>query len=363
MLKEKAEKDSDDQVVYLFEYATALQAAKKYDESNKAFMLAEKLTDIKDYHSISRISGSILLNEGMVQYKGEDYEKVFINAMLAINFLAQGNLEGAQVETRRINEKLYKYKFEAKRDYNQDPFAFYLSAAIWEANRKWDDAYIDYKKAYELNPNMSYLKTDLLRTAKLSQNMDDYAKWQKTFGIRKVDDLKGKGEIILVFQQGWAPRKYPHPDFPRIPKLNAVPSLTQNARLVVEGQDPEKSQVVTSVQNVAVKTLDDQYAGLIGKRVAGLVAKEVVADQIRQKDELLGAVAWIGLQLADRADLRQWLSLPETFQIARIAVPPGKYKVYAEGLSTSGATGEKSEEITVEIKPGKKVFLPWRAVR
>lgn len=362
-LKEKAEKDSDNQVVYLFEYATALQAAKKFDESTKAFLKADNLTAVKDYHSISRVGGSILLNEGMVQYKGEDYEKVFLNAMLAINFLAVGNLDDAQVETRRLNEKLYKYKFEAKRDYNQDPFAFYLSGAIWEANRKWDDAYIDYKKAYEINPNIPYLKTDLLRTSKLAQRTDDFEKWQKTFGIRKVDDLKGKGEVILVFQQGWAPRKYPHPQFARIPKLYPVVSLTQNAQLVVSGKEPEKTQIITDVQSVAIKTLDDQYATLVGKRVAGIVAKEVVADQIRQKNELLGAVAWVGLQLADQADLRQWLSLPETFQIARIALLPGKYQVHAEGMATSGPSGEISEELTVEIKPGKKVFIPWRAVR
>ncbi|HMN69634.1 MAG TPA: hypothetical protein PKC28_13920, partial [Bdellovibrionales bacterium] len=145
-IKEKAFKEGDDQVVYLFEYGTAEQIAGRYQESNQALLKAEDLTEIKDYHSVSRLGGSLLLNEGMVQYKGEDFEKVLLNGMLAVNFLMLNKLEEAQVECRKLNDKLYKYKFEGKKNYQQNPFAFYLSAMIWEANRDWDSAYIDFKK-------------------------------------------------------------------------------------------------------------------------------------------------------------------------------------------------------------------------
>ena len=171
-LKTKAYTDGDDQGVYLLEYGTAQQLAKNYEESNRALLKAEELTDVKDYFSLSREAGSILLNEGLVQYKGEDYEKVLINAMLAINYLALNNREDALVETRKVNDKLYKYKFEAKRDYEQNPYAFYLSAMIWEANRHWDDAYIDYKHTYDLDPSIPYLRADLMRLAKLSRRND-----------------------------------------------------------------------------------------------------------------------------------------------------------------------------------------------
>ncbi len=363
-IKPKAEKESDDQIVYLFEYGTALQQAKQYQESNQAFLKAEDLTDIKDYHSISRVSGSVLVNEGMVQYKGEDYEKVYLNAMLAINFLALGDREAAQVETRKLNEKLYKYKFEAKRDYNQDPFAFYLSAMIWESNRQWDDAYIDYKKAYELKPGLPYLKQDLLRLARLSQRYDDLRKWRREFPDIKPEDLKGKGEVVLILQQGWAPKKYPHPEFPRIPKLFPIYSFTQAADLVVDDQIRERSQKITSVADVAIKTLDDAYSGLVAKRAAGLVTKAVVSDQLRQKNELLGQLAWIGLNIADRADLRQWTTLPESFQVAKVSLKPGKYKIHAEGVSDSGQpSGERSDVIEIEIKSGQTVFIPWRTLK
>src|SRR6185312_9562596 len=64
-IKDKAWKNGDDEVVYLFDYATAEQLAKNYKESIKAFLRAEDLTDIKDYYSISRITGSLLLSQRM----------------------------------------------------------------------------------------------------------------------------------------------------------------------------------------------------------------------------------------------------------------------------------------------------------
>ena len=363
-LKPKADAPSDDQVVYLFEYGTALQLAQDYKASNAALLKAEGLTDIKDYHSISRLTGSILLNQGMVQYKGEDYEKVFLNALLAINFLALNDPESAQVETRKLNDKLYKYKFEAKRDYQQNPFAFYLSAMIWESDRKWDDAYIDYKRVYETNPNIPYLKTDLVRLARLAHRDDDLAKWQKEFKIKKVDDNKGKGELVLLFQQGWAPRKYPHPEWPRIPKLFPVSSNTQYAKLVIDKVGEELSQPISSVQDVAIKTLDDEYTALVAARAAGIAAKAVVSDQIRQKNKLLGELAWIGMNLADRADLRQWVTLPQTFQVAKLSLPPGSYVAHAEGVNTFGQqSGERSVDFTIVIKPGRKTFITWRSLK
>ena len=365
-VKEKAEKDGGDQVVYLFEYATALQAAKEYKESTKAFLQAEDLTDIKDYHSLSRQTGSLLLNEGMVQYKGEDYEKVLINAMLAINFLAQGDLSAAQVETRKLNDKLYKYRFEAKRNYEQNPFAFYLSAMIWEENKNWDSAYIDFKRTYDLNPDFDYIKEDLIRSAYRARRREDLDKYKKMWPkLAKAADVdRDLGEIVLIYAQGWAPEKKPHPNFPRFPKLYPKSSSTAAARLVVQGGPKDTTQTVYSVQDVAIKTLDDAYAGIIAKRAAGIAAKAVVADQIRQKNEALGALAWITMNVLDQADLRQWGSLPQTFQVAKVRIKPGTYKVQAAGLSPlMKETGEVSDWQEVQVKAGKRKFIFWRSFR
>lgn len=363
-LEERAITPGDDQIVYLFEYGTALQMAGDYKKSNEAFLKAEELVDLKDYHSLSRVAGSLVLNEGMVQYKGEDYEKVFINSMLAINFLAMGNLDAAQVETRKLNDKLYKFKFEGKKDYNQDPFAYYLSGLIWETNRKWDDAYIDYKKAYELNPSIQYLQKDLPRLAQFSGRPDELNRWKKSFGLKQVEANKGQSEVVGVFLQGWAPKKFPHPEWPRLPKLYPKKSITERAQLVIEGYGSESSQVITDLEGVAIKNLEDQYNEMVARRAAGIATKAVLSDQIRQKNKALGELAWIGLNLLDRADLRQWSTLPQTFQIVRFQVPPGTYKIRFIGLTALGTpSGEDSEPMILEVKPQQKTFTVWRSVK
>ncbi len=363
-VEKKAFADGDDQVVYLLEYATAKQLAKDYTASNKAFLKAEALTDIKDYHSVSRITGSMLLNQGMVQYKGDDYEKILINAMLAINFLMLDQKDAALVECRKLNDKLYKFRYEGKKKYDQNPFAFYLSALIWESDHNWDNAYIDFEKAYKLNPNIPYLKEDLIRSAKNAQRQDTAAKWSQQFTKAKPYDMKKQGEAVLIYQQGWGPQKRPNPSFPKVPKLYPTPSQTVRARFEVEGGAKEMSQEVVSITDVAIKTLDDQYAGLVASRIAGVATKAVVADQLRQKNQLLGDLAWIGLNIADQADLRQWLSLPASFQVAKIRLAPGTYRMRAVGLDRSGnPTGEESEWFEVKIKARQKQFLNWRSLK
>jgi uncharacterized protein len=363
-IKEKAFKDGDDQVVYLLEYGTAQQIARNFEESNKAFLRAEDLTEVKDYHSVARITGSLLLNEGMVQYKADDYEKVLINGMLAVNFLMLGRLEEAQVETRKLNDKLYKYRFEGKKNYQQNPFAFYLSALIWEANRNWDSAYIDFKKAFELGTNMPYLKEDLIRAAIAARREEDVAKWRKEFPGVVPADLRTNGEVVLVYQQGWGPSKRPHPNFPRIPKLYPNFARTVRARLEVDPGVKEVTQRVVDINDIAIKQLDEQYAGLIAMRAAGIATKAVVADQIRQKNQLLGDLAWLASNIADQADLRQWLSLPGSFQIAKVRLKPGKYRVRVVGLDSSdNPTDEFMDWTEIKVDAKRKSFLSWRSLK
>lgn len=367
MLEPKAKAENRDQLVYLLDYATALQGAQRYKDSADAYQKAERIADIQDYHSLSRIASSLVLSEELVQYKGDDYEKVLINAMNAVNYLEMGDLDGALVEVRRLNQKLYKYKFEAKRDYEQNPFAYYLSAIIWEADRKWDDAYIAYKNAYDLVPDFGPLREDLIRAAIRAQRPEELEKWKKKFPEVKIrPEWKDPtfGEIILVFQQGWGPRKKPRPESPRFPYLVPVPSVVQKARVVVDGTPITDSQRIFNVQDVAIKTLNDDYARLIGSRVAGIATKAIVADQLRQRNQALGQIAWIAMNLADRADLRQWSTLPQTFQIARVYAKAGKYKVSAQGVDAYGSvTGEGMSERELEVKAGRKVFVSWRSFR
>ncbi|MCB0340891.1 MAG: hypothetical protein H6626_10600 [Pseudobdellovibrionaceae bacterium] len=371
MLKPLALEEGKDQLVYLFDYATALQESGQLKESNDAFLLADKLTEWKDYHSISKQATSLLFAEEMTQYKGDDYEKVLINAMLALNFLELKDYDSALVETRRINEKIDYFRREGKKSYSRSVFAVYLGALIWEHNRDWDDAYIAFSDAYKIDPTIPYLKEDLVLAARRAHRSDAAKKWQTEFGVSPPQPKNNYGELVLIYLQGWGPRKYPRPDSPRFPYLRPVYSYTQQAKLLAKptnnngkGAYEEHSQVIYDIEHVAIRTLEDDYAALVAKRMAGIVAKEVAAHQLRQNDQALGDIAAIIMHASDRADLRQWSTLPQTFQVAKIKLPAGKYSVEVQGLGTrQKPTGEAMAPTEVSILPKRKAFVLWRSFR
>lgn len=370
-LEPLANQDSKDQLVFLMEYGTVLHIAGRYKESIQAFIKADKLADELDYHSVSKIAVATLGSEEMLQYKGESYEKLLINAYLSMNFLALGDYDASMVEVRRINDKIKKFRSDGREDYELNPFSSYLSALIWEGDQKYDDAYIAFEKTYELDASNPLLAQDLIRSAKLAKRMEAYNQWKKKFPEVVEDPSwydKKMGQAILIYQQGWGPRKTFSYEDHRFPRLIPQMSTTQKARLMVAGKENKTadSQIVYNVEQVAIRTLQADYSYMMLRKLGAFAAKEVVADQIRQKDELLGAIARIAMHLSDRADLRQWASLPETIQMARIYLPAGEYTVSVQGLLAEAGTvpsPDSLEEKKIKIKPGRKTFVTWRSLR
>ena len=365
-----ASKASDDQLVYLLEYGTALQMAGQYKESNVIFTKADKLADLNDFHSVSNIAAATLGSETMIQYKGESYEKVLINAMMAINYLMLGQPDEALVEARRLNEKLTAMKLDGRKPYELNPFAKYLSGLIWESEHKYDDAYISFNEAYKLDGTNPFLPADLIRASKNARREDTYRTWKKEFPQIQEDvswyDPK-KGELVILVQQGWGPEKHMTPGSHRFPALYPVYSQTQaiKAEVEIKGSDPVSaiSQKVYDVQDVAIQTLKDDYGALIARRVGGIAAKAVVSDQIRQKNELLGVIAWVAMNVADQADLRQWSSLPQSIQMIRLKLNPGEYKLRLQGLNSTGSPTADQIEAQVKIQVGRKTFFNFRTLR
>lgn len=365
-LKPLADQDSKDQLIYLLDYATALQIAGQYKESNTYFLKADKLTDLNDYHSVSKVTASLLTSEEMVQYKGESYEKFLINTMLAINYLMLGELDEAMVESRRINDKLSKMKLDGRKPYELSPFANYLTGVLWEADQKWDDAYISYEQAYKLDATNPFIAPDLIRSAKKARRDEAYIQWKKEFpqiAENKEWYDKSLGEVVIIYQQGWGPEKHERPGSYRFPKLYPVFSETQFVKATLNGEGSYGSQTAYNIERVAIETLEDDFGALVARRVGGLVAKEVVADQIRQKNELLGFVAWVGMHVSDRADLRQWSTLPRSFQLIRIPVKAGSYKLNLQGYTGGGSPTSESYAQDIQVRSGRKTFVNWRSLK
>lgn len=364
-LEKIASESSGDQLIYLLDYAVALQMSGQIEKSNHAFIQADKLSESLDYVSVSNMAGSLLFNEEMKQYKGDSFEKIFINAYLAMNFLQVNKLDDALVEARRINEKFKLYRQDEKKDFEMNSLGKYLSAMAWEAAGQYDDAFIAYQEASKIDPNIVFIQQDLIRTAKLSRRQQAYQNLKSQNESAENPNWYNKqyGEVIFIHQQGWGPRKDFMPTDYRFPMLFPYRSYTQQSQLEVDGVDIFRSQVVYDVESAAVKTLNDDVALLMAKKIASEIAKQAVANKLSEKNELLGSLAYIAMRASDRADLRQWSTLPQTIQMVRIFLPAGRYSMKAVGLSSYGQfTSEKKEFNSVTVEPMKKTFLVWRTV-
>ncbi len=365
-LDELSNKDGGDQLVYLLDYGSALQICGDYKKSNSIFFQAEKLMEENDYHSATRVAGATLFNEEMLQYKGDTFEKLFLNVSLALNYLQLHNFNDALIEVRKMNQKFVKLTGENKKNFELNSFSKYLSGMIWEADKKYDDACLDFKDAYFLDTNYRYVAGDMLRTCWKARRTDEYNTLSKKMAAT-ADELKKskenqKTELVLIFLQGWGPRKEPRAS-DRI-SAQLVPVQSQTKQLKVEfNNQTYLSESVYSVEKAAIATLNDDYGALVARRLAARAAKEVAAAQIRQKDTALGAVAWLAMVASERADLRQWSIFPQTFQIVRIPLAAGEHQIKLSGLNSSGSITEEMPELTFKINSGETKFQIVRSLK
>ncbi len=366
-----AESPSKDQLVHLLDYGTALQIAGSYNESNKVFAQAETLAELNDYHSASQVALSAVTNDSAIQYKGESYEKVFINVYKSLNYLMLNQFDEAIVEVRRINEKIKKFRQEERNDYEQNPFANYLGGLIWESAGNYDDAYISYNDSYKIDGSNPFLPADLVRSAKKARRYSEYKSWKAEFpDLQENPDWynKDKGELIIVIQQGWAPEKIPSPlEDSSLPALRPSRSSTAFAKTKINSMDSIDSTEVYNLSNVAIKTFNDDMKWVIARRVGRAIVKHSIANEIQKEakgDPFIGLLAYVTLRSLDQADLRQWGTLPNAFQLIRRWLPAGKYTLDLQGVNMYGTpTADALNNTNFTIYPGKKTFLSWRSLR
>lgn len=368
---EKEGEDGRDALLYLMDLGLSLHSAGKYDESSKYFASADKLAEIKDYTSLSTEFSTFLISDQIRTYKGEDFEKVLINAFSAINYACIGNVEDALVESRLVNRKLRLMVEKGERKYKQNAFALYLAAMLYESERNWNDAYIDYKAVRELMPDWKGLGQDLWRMAWINGDREEMDRWKKQYDLsqEQIDQAKAigpkskMGEVIVIFENGIGPEKVPNPAWNQLPHFVSRHNTAGAARVSVDGKQVT-TVMLHDIESTAIQNLEDNYALMVAKKSVGLVGKIIIGEQVRQRtnSDFLGTMTQILLLAADQPDLRSWRLLPKDLQVARIPVDAGvkTIEVTPLGIGSSEPIESSKRVIQLEVKPGTKVFTSVR---
>ncbi len=352
-----------DRLLVLFDQGMVLHAAGKYAESIQVLAQADALSQELDLISVSEQAAALLTNEREKAYRGEDFEKLMISVLQALNYAQLGKDEDALVEIRRVNERLRKMISEEKKPYEQLAIARYLGGVLYEDQGEEDSAFIDYQEAYKLNPRLGALAAPLVRLAKKTGRDDAYRQLSAKFPDA---DLRppgpGEGEVVVVVENGLSPEKTTgQRESRRAEQLvtNVVPEYRDRwrggqARVTVRGQS-QQAVTVTSLEEVAKVHLNDRIGRMLLQSLAGTAVKAGLAAGVGTlaKSEEVGVATFLLLSLFNQTDLRSWLSLPAEFQLARLTLPAGKHTVWVD----SGGTKVQRE---VEVKPRRITVIAVR---
>lgn len=364
-VKAFADKKDQDEVLHLVELGTIYHSAGRYQEAIETFQRAEKIASATDYTSISQEAGSVLVNESVKTHRLDNYERVLISMYLAIDFTLLGKWEGALVEARRVNHQLSKMIREGHPTYTHNGFAKYLAAMLFERNREWNDAWVDYKQLYQWDPSFPLNPIGLLRMSTRLRSEEDVRRYKKLFPKAPPFLVKkNQGEVVLLAEVGKAPEKVPDPEFGVVPKF--ISRFSQTRRLRLKSKQSNlfaESYKLFDIEKAAIIDLEEKRAGMIAKRLASIAVKKAAAEAAGRatKNKNVSALGDIFILMTERPDLRSWLLLPGNLQVARLALPVGSHEMVMEELDQSGVVIGSKDLGKVEVKPFSMNFINARS--
>ena len=220
---QKAENEygSRSRVLYGMDRGMTLQLAGEYQQSNAVLEEAEDEVDRLYTRVVRTETLAFMTNDNALPYEGDPYEQVMINVLKALNYASLNEWQDALVEARRIDHRLnvLSDRVQDKGAYRDDGFARYLSGILYESAGDVNNAFIAYRKAYEIFESTNawsrtrvpaQLKSDLLRTADALHLSQELAEYQRAFSDTSWQNLQAQqqlAQVVVISYNGRAPRK------------------------------------------------------------------------------------------------------------------------------------------------------------
>jgi hypothetical protein len=363
---------------------------------------AELLDEELYTKSITRQATTFIINDLVAPYRGEDYESVMLNLLLALAYLQEGSVEDALVEARRVDKKLEainsQYPEDKKNTYKEDAFVRWLMGMLYEidpTSANLNDAFISYRKAldiYKKDYQKNYgTDTPLL----LEKQYLSLAEWIGGNEFRRAKprfkdvaclsqkDKKRISTLTFIHFNGKSPIKVeksitsPLPDgqiikvaFPKYEDRpfsivsHEIQAVEVNSKLVFRG----RSQLGEPVARIAHTNLENREARIMAKAIARATIKYAGSKSIAKEAEerygrwgglLAKALCSTFVVLSEKADIRCWQSLPNEILVTQLHVPPGTYDLKADFLNSKGIGVEQLGLGTVTTKPGETRFFTF----
>jgi hypothetical protein len=382
-----------DRFLYYLDSGALYHYAGQHDSSIARLTLAENAAEELFTRSVSRAATSLLLNDNILEYAGEDYEILYTNLLKALDFAALGKYEDAFVEIRRANLKLelleQKYIGAAailNRDqpkdapeleyqpksvrFASDAFARYLSMHMYAALGKTDDARIDHdllKEAFAIQPHIYDFPMPEVCYAPDSGAVLSVVGLVGLSPVKEALNLRIRTDKdldlvqVLYTDSENKDAEYSHLPWPvdedyyfkfAVPKLASRPSRVGSIEIYSDSEHVGGLALLEDIDRVAEETFEAKKSLIYIRSVARAVVKGLTTHRLKEKVDSEGLEGWlkkaavdVGSDISENADLRCARFLPGRIMAADIILAPGRHDLRLEILDHDGHV------IAVEERP------------
>jgi tetratricopeptide (TPR) repeat protein len=384
--KDVPEKTGGDNALFLLDRAMVLQQLDQYSLSSRDLEISDKQIEVLDLsaNAVADI-GRYLFSDDTGPYKAPAYEKLMINTMNMMNYLARSDLNGARVEARRL-AVMQKYT----RDTGDKARALlgpgsYLAGFVFEKSGKPDEALRYYDEALEYGQYASLagpVRRLMQDSSYSSPRIRELLSQHPPAGETPKDD---DGELLVIVNFGRVPAKYAK----RIPiglaltyASGAISPFDQERanKLALQGlvtwvnypelgrprgtwgqpsfrldQQWADLEGIVAVDQEAARAWDDAKGAIIASAitrtitrvVAGEGTKAIVGGKDGSSTSIIGELLSLGVQATltatDTPDTRNWSTLPARIAFGRVRVRPGTHVI-----NLNAAGGHKQKTVTIE---------------
>lgn len=144
----KGEAAPDDELLHHLYGGIVAHYLGALDSSNAALERAAELAEERYTKRVSRAALSLITNDKALPYEPGETERLLVHYYGALNFLRQGDSEGAAVEARRLSSLLERAG--APRDTAFAGWLRYFAGVVFEIAGEWNDSDVAYRNAHAL---------------------------------------------------------------------------------------------------------------------------------------------------------------------------------------------------------------------
>lgn len=364
--------------LFLLDRAMVLQQLHVYKLSSRDLEVSDKQIQMLDFKrgAVDDI-GKYLFSDDVGPYKAPPYEKLMINTMNMVNYLAQGDLQGARVEARRLSVMQKYFKDNDPENALSAPGS-YLAGFTFEKSGQYDEALRYYDEALQYGQYQS-----LSAPVRRLMGFSGYAspRLRKLAGLADgekpaaEEDSAKQGELLVIVSYGRVPAKIAqrlpiglaltyvsgalspndvgranalaaqglvtwvnYPELGRAHGEYDVPYFQLDGRqMPLEG--------IVAVDREAKRAWDQTKGTVVASAITRMIARVAAGEGVRaaagDDHPLLGILLSLGTQATltatDTPDTRSWATLPARMAFGRVLLPPGPRTVqlHARGASTT----------------------------